>query len=80
VDKALGWALMNDVAPTALVVSSRASFEIVQKAAAGRVPVVVAVSAPSTLAVDLAHSVGLTLVAFARDGRATVYTHRDRLR
>jgi FdhD protein len=79
VDKALGWALMAGVSPTALVVSSRASFEIVEKAAASGVPVVITVSAPSTLAVDLAERAGITLAAFVRDGRATLYTHPDRV-
>lgn len=79
VDKVLGWALMAPAQPTALVVSSRASFEIVQKAAASRVPVVVTVSAPSSLAIDLAESAGITLVAFARSGRATAYTHPARV-
>ncbi len=79
VDKVTGWALMNDATPSALVVSSRASFEIVQKAAASHIPIVVTVSAPSTLAVDLAERTGITLAAFAREGRATVYTHSQRV-
>ena len=79
VDKVTGWSLMNGAMPTALVVSSRASFEIVQKAAMSAIPIVVTVSAPSTLAVDLADRAGITLVAFARDGRGTVYAHPQRL-
>jgi len=79
VDKVLGWALMNSISPAALVVSSRASFEIVQKAAASAVPFVVTVSAPSTLAIDLAESAGITLVAFARNGRATAYANPQRM-
>ena len=79
VDKVLGWALMNSINPAALVVSSRASFEIVQKAAAAGVAFVVTVSAPSTLAIDLAQSAGITLIAFARNGRATAYAHPQRM-
>ena len=79
VDKVLGWALMNGVRPEVLVVSSRASFEIVQKAAASGVAIVVTVSAASTLAVDLAQETGVTLIAFARSGRATVYAHPSRV-
>ena len=79
VDKVLGWALMNDLRPDVLVVSSRASFEIVQKAVSAGVPIVVTVSAASTLAVDLADRAGITLLAFARSGRATAYAHPERL-
>jgi FdhD protein len=79
VDKVLGWALLSGARPDALVVTSRASFEIVQKAALAAVPVVVTVSAPSTLAVDLAERAGITLVAFTRDGRGTAYAHPERI-
>jgi FdhD protein len=81
VDKAVG-ALLRDGGRDAaqlLVVSGRVSFEIVQKAAVARIPVVTAVSAPTSLAVDLAERLGLTLCGFVRDGRANVYTHRERL-
>lgn len=82
VDKVVGWALRDGRLPlagTILQVSGRASFELVQKASMAGVPVLAAVSAPSSLAVDLADEVGLTLVAFSRDDRATVYTHSERI-
>lgn len=83
VDKVVGWGLREDRLPlrdTVLQVSGRASFELVQKASMAGIPVLCAVSAPSSLAVDLAAEVGVTLVAFAREGRATVYTHPERIR
>jgi FdhD protein len=63
-----------------VVITSRGSFELVQKAAMLGVPLLAAVSAPTALAVRVAHSVGLTLAGFARDDRLTAYTHSARLR
>jgi FdhD protein len=81
VDKVVGWALRDDRLPlrgTVLQVSGRASFELAQKAHVAGIPVLSAVSAPSSLAVDHAASAGLTLVAFNRDGQFNAYgaTHR----
>jgi FdhD protein len=82
VDKVVGWATREDLLPatgTVLVVSGRASFELVQKAAVAGIAALVAVSAPSSLAVELAAETGLTLVGFARGGSLNVYTGGQRL-
>src|SRR5436309_611094 len=82
VDKLVGWALMRGELPLAnciLMVSGRVSFEIVQKAALAGVPIVCAVSAPSSLAVEAADDLGMTVVGFVRDGGFNVYTHPERL-
>jgi FdhD protein len=82
VDKVMGWALREGRLPlrsSVLVVSGRASFELVQKAAMGGVAMLCAVSAPSSLAADLAEELGLTLVGFVRDPSLVVYTHRERV-
>jgi FdhD protein len=82
VDKVIGALARTRPLPLTdlvLVVSARASFEIVQKAAMVGLPVVVAVGAPSSLAVALAVEAGITLVAFARDGSCSAYAHADRL-
>ncbi|WP_392545337.1 formate dehydrogenase accessory sulfurtransferase FdhD [Oryzobacter telluris] len=82
VDKVVGAASREHELPfsaTVLVVSARASFEIVQKAAMAGIPAVVAVGAPTSLAVDLATQAGITLVAFTRTPRFSVYSRPDRL-
>ncbi len=82
VDKVIGWALESERIPlsgTVLLVSGRASFELTQKAVMAGVPVLAAVSAPSSLAVDLASQSGLTLVAFLRAESMNVYTRPDRV-
>ena len=63
-----------------LLVSGRASFEIMQKALAGRVPIVAAVSAPSSLAVEFAQESGMTLIGFLREGRMNVYSEQDKIK
>lgn len=83
VDKVVGWALLNDRIPArgcVLMVSGRASFELVQKAVMAGVPILAAVSAPSSLAADLAAESGLTLVGFLRGTTMNVYTGADRIR
>lgn len=82
VDKTIGWALRNDRLPLlghTLLVSGRISFEIVQKALAARIPVVAAVSAPTSLAVDLARESRMLLVGFLREDRLNGYGARERL-
>lgn len=82
VDKVVGGAMAQGLLARAqvLVVSGRASFEMVQKAVSAGVPVVVSVSAPTTLAVDLAARAKVALVAFARGGGGAVYGEQSRLR
>ena len=82
VDKVVGWALGAGIAPAGhvLVLSGRAGYELVQKAIAFGVPIVASVSAPSSLAVELAERFGVALVGFVRGERANVYAHGWRVR
>ncbi|MEV0294006.1 formate dehydrogenase accessory sulfurtransferase FdhD [Nocardia sp. NPDC050710] len=82
VDKVIGWAMRENRIPAGdliLIVSGRASFELVQKAVMAGIPALGAVSAPSSLAVDLAADSGLTLVGFLRGATMNVYTGAQRL-
>jgi len=82
VDKLCGWALTNRRIPLAghvLFVSGRASYEILQKAAVARIPIVCSVSASSSLAIDLANEFNITLVGFVRGTKANAYAWGERL-
>lgn len=82
VDKVIGWAVEANRIPlsgSVLLVSGRASFELTQKAVMAGIPILAAVSAPSSLAVDLATQSGLTLIAFLRGDSMNVYSRADRV-
>ena len=82
VDKVVGWALKDDRLPlqgTVLMVSGRASFELTQKALMAGIPLLAAVSAPSSLAVELADEVGMTLVGFVRGSSMVMYAGQERV-
>ena len=82
-DKLVGWALLEGRLPLSdhvVMVSGRSSFEILQKCLAAGVPFVCAISAPSSLAVDVAREFGMTLIGFLRGGRFNVYAGSDRIR
>jgi FdhD protein len=81
-DKVVGWAFLEGLLPLAdrvLCVSGRLSFELVQKASVAGCPILVAVGAPSSLAVELARDSRITLCGFVRDGRVTIYTEPWRI-
>lgn len=82
VDKLIGHGLLHNALPyreSILLVSGRTSFEIIQKAFIARIPCIVAISAPSSLAVELADKAGITLIGFLRNQAMNVYTHANRI-
>lgn len=82
VDKLVGWAMMANKLPLnrcVIMVSGRASYEIMQKCLVAGVPMVCAVSAPSSLSIDVAQEFGMTLVGFLRGERFNIYAGRERI-
>ncbi len=82
VDKIIGHGLLHNTLPYSrhiLMVSGRTSYEIIQKALLARIPCIAAISAPSSLAIELAHQAGITLIGFLRDHSMNVYTHPERI-
>jgi FdhD protein len=82
VDKIIGHGLLHNTLPYSrhiLMVSGRTSYEIIQKALLARIPCIAAISAPSSLAIELAHQSGITLIGFLRDHAMNVYTHPERI-
>jgi FdhD protein len=82
IDKVVGWALLQDRLPLTghiVMVSGRSSFEILQKCVAAGAPIVCAVSAPSSLAIDVARRFGVTLVGFLRGRRFNIYSGEERI-
>ncbi|HBO38198.1 MAG TPA: formate dehydrogenase accessory sulfurtransferase FdhD, partial [Pasteurellaceae bacterium] len=78
-DKLLGWHAKNNQPQGIIFVTSRASYEMVQKTVSCGIEMLIAISAATDLAVKMAQQSDLTLIGFARDGRATIYTGKERL-
>lgn len=81
-DKSIGFAVLNQIWPLdnhILMLSGRVSFEIIQKALAAKIPIVAAVSAPSSLAIAVARDCGITLIGFLRDPTMNIYSHPQRV-